>query len=239
MATSVSASRWRTAWNWRSADRTGPARARAAGQLEHRPRRADQLVADGQLAQRDRGRPGRGHDLRRQRVRRHGAVHLDETEARVDAVHRPQRQVGRRHARRPARCCPPRPRRRRRHRQQGRGAEAADDEARPVELARWATSAERRQHDPGRGRRPARWAGEHVVERRRRGVGRPWSSKRVETAVRVSSASASGHPSSASAASSAAPVCALARRGAGSARTAPAPSPSISGRLRGRAAGGR
>ena len=47
MATSVSASRWRTAWNW-LIGRSNWTRSSACspGQLEHRPRRADELVAD-------------------------------------------------------------------------------------------------------------------------------------------------------------------------------------------------
>ena len=54
MATSVSASRWRTAWNMRSAGRTGRARARASRASSSIVRgRADQLVADGELGERD------------------------------------------------------------------------------------------------------------------------------------------------------------------------------------------
>ena len=60
MATSVSASRWRTAWN-EAIGRPNWIRSRAccAGQLEHRPRRADELVAEGELGERDRVGPPR------------------------------------------------------------------------------------------------------------------------------------------------------------------------------------
>ena len=61
MATRVSASRWRTAWNmligWPNWMRS---RACVASQLEHRPRRADELVAD---ARAGRGRPPSVHPV--------------------------------------------------------------------------------------------------------------------------------------------------------------------------------
>ena len=146
----------------------------AAGQVEHGPRRADQLVPEGELGQGDGGRPRRRHDLGSQRLRVHVAVHLDQPELGVHAAHRPQGQVGRRHdegdlrvrrlrrPRRPTsqatRRAVPRPRTR---------------EMRLTQLAGRGPVPERRQHVPRRrGHVEPERQGEHLVERGGGGVRR-------------------------------------------------------------------
>ncbi len=145
----------------------------AAGERQHRAGGAHELVADGQLGQRDRRGPRRGRHLGGEGVPGHAAGDLHEPEPRVHAVHPTQRQVARRHAEGDlgVGCLGD-------HdggvaAGQRRGGEPADGEAGAVEPARRARGPERRQHEPGRvGDVQPEGAREHPVERGRGAVAR-------------------------------------------------------------------
>ena len=70
-----------------------------AGQLEHGPGRSDQLVGEGQAAERHGGGPvtRRGRPPARSGVGRHVAGHLEQRQVGIDADDRPQPERGRRH----------------------------------------------------------------------------------------------------------------------------------------------
>ena len=96
MATRVSASRWRTAWKvamgWPNWIRSRACRRASSSMALEAP---DQLVAEGQLGQGHRPRPGAGLEAARSGDGDVVAGHLDEAEAGVHALHRPERQIGR------------------------------------------------------------------------------------------------------------------------------------------------
>ena len=242
MATSVSASRWRTAWkaamgwpNW--------IRSRAW------PRASSSMAREAPTSSWAGGQLGQGHGpwpvagVPPARCRGGDAVtgHLDEARARVDALDRPEGQVGGGHLD-----------------DRGPSPESATTQA-VVVSARLRRAMPRDQQlvpdhpcpggpvRPRAGRTtPVRRAdaqpeggAEHGVEGRGHGVGRPTCSNRVATAVRGSSARASCQPSSSRARSRAAPLADSQAPAEAALEQRPArrrPSPVGS---RGRAAGGR
>ena len=236
MATRVSASRWRTAWN--VAD--GPPELDPLQGVARGPARAwssaapDQFVAEGQLGQWPRPpRQCAGVRVRCVATRCTPSRHLDQAEARVHALHRPETEFGRGY------LAPPR----------GAAVDTGDDQAVarvdhvtavptprttmavPAISARRAPLAERGQDDARR-RACLRTQGgaDDGVEGRRRGVGRALQLEedghgRAGIGRRALRAS----PSSSRAASRAVRRSGLGRRGGGSRSNSARSSSSISG----------
>ena len=198
MATSVSASRWRTAWNlaigcpnWirsRAWPRASSSMALAAPTSSWPTASWAQPHRPGPLA-RDQGAVGAGGYA--------VAGHLDETEVGIHPLHGPEHEVGGRHLEDPAR---PRRTWRPQRRWLGRAVTRSRDPgwtAHPHDVTRRAPLAQSRQHDGswwarssargrsrGRHRRPNWWRSPCPGARR----GTKWPSERPRRALRASPA---------------------------------------------------
>ena len=165
--------------------------------------------------------------------RRDLAVHLDQPEVGVDAVHRARARRAIRRRRLVADATEVRGARRRRE---------AAHRRRPAPARR--SRADRRAAPP-RCRRRARDPSANATTRSSaddRAHASPWSSNNVDTAARCRTTARRPSPSSATAASSASPVCcsvAARRLRSNSSRSSPSITRPLIGRSRGRGAGGR